>query len=222
MRSKTCKLKAMEDPATGDNGLVIEGVSVDESMPVVDTGGMVIAHDLIEHQNGLGRIGTIIDELEALGAILFVRGRSGELNRRQQNYHSVESNIGEGDLSRMFRDLTEYEVSRIPVTQVCDVDSEINRCIEYFSPMEGIESSDGELRRLVEPYKRLCRAHMRIGYRKVYRRWKGDWQAACTQYWAIADAVKPYSEHCEGWELYTLKYGEGRASVEERSDPYGY
>lgn len=36
--------------------------------------GLGLAHDLLEHQNGFEGMGTVEDELEALGASLFVRG----------------------------------------------------------------------------------------------------------------------------------------------------
>ena len=58
----------------------------------------VIAHDIIEHQRGLGMIKYFEDELIAIGGILYVRGMSGELS----NYCSMEENLGE-ELHNLFR-----------------------------------------------------------------------------------------------------------------------
>ena len=42
---------------------------------------LLLAHDVLEHQQGTGKIGSIGDEMIALGGICFTRGQFGELRR---------------------------------------------------------------------------------------------------------------------------------------------
>lgn len=43
--------------------------------------GLVLAHDIIEHQQGTGKIGSIGDEMIALGGICYSRGQWGDMSR---------------------------------------------------------------------------------------------------------------------------------------------
>lgn len=54
-----------------DNFWILDGVDEDV---VFEGGGTVIAHDLLEHQQGIHMIGDPWDEMIALGAYMFVRG----------------------------------------------------------------------------------------------------------------------------------------------------
>jgi hypothetical protein len=70
------RLEAWRDLALGELGLVLCGNKGEEVYS--DTSGRLIAHDLLEHQNGIDSIGCCGDELEALGAMYQVRGRHGD------------------------------------------------------------------------------------------------------------------------------------------------
>lgn len=67
-----------EDQNTGEMGLSF-GLDID--YPSVATEGLLVAHDLIEHVNGLDRIGTIADELQALSGVWLTRASHGTLRR---------------------------------------------------------------------------------------------------------------------------------------------
>ena len=67
-----------EDPNTGEYGLSF-GLELD--YPTVASEGLLVAHDIIEHVNGLDGIGTIADELQAISGIWLTRGSTGELRR---------------------------------------------------------------------------------------------------------------------------------------------
>jgi len=73
-------LNARNCPTTGELGLIPRGITMGEGY-VAATEGELIAHDILEHQNGLSAIGSVDDELEALGGLYFVRGWSGQLRR---------------------------------------------------------------------------------------------------------------------------------------------
>jgi hypothetical protein len=53
-------------PLSEDGGIVLESSS-----------GYLLAHDLVEHQNGPEAIGSVADELEALGGLWYTRGSWG-------------------------------------------------------------------------------------------------------------------------------------------------
>lgn len=53
------------------DGWLVEGADPDRTDG--STSGMLIAHDILEHVNGPEAIGSIEDELEALGAVAFTR-----------------------------------------------------------------------------------------------------------------------------------------------------
>jgi hypothetical protein len=205
---------------------MLRGVQIDDDMPQVDLTGSGIAHDLLEHQNGLGKIGTIVDELEALGALLFVRGIFGQLNRKPM-YRSVEESLGMGDLSTMFERIgcrVEDMPTTVPVTRACDMDDSIAACIGHFSPQAALDQTDDEeqqrwIRAQVGHYKKLCLAHMRIGYRKVRRRWGNDNYKANRQFWAIADVVLSFAKSVEyEGRQFVLSYGNGEAFMREIED----
>lgn len=100
---KTVTLIAFRDESTGELGLGVKGMPKDETTNAAQD-GLTIAHDLIEHVNGPQCIGTIDDELEALGAIWYVRGQHGELRRDNiGSRYTIEENLA-SDVTWMFRD----------------------------------------------------------------------------------------------------------------------
>jgi hypothetical protein len=90
------KLIAKEDYSPLGLGLMPE-VILHKDLNVASS-GMLLAHDILEHQNGLKAIGSISDELQALGGIWFVRGRNGYLT--PGNMHSPQEDIGQ-DIAHM-------------------------------------------------------------------------------------------------------------------------
>lgn len=110
---RAVRLVAALDEYDNTPGLKIVGVPDVDGMAVERTDGVLIAHDLLEHQNGLSEIGTVWDELEALGGIWQVRGRTGDMFVR--NIHTPQVNIA-SDITRMFPDWQNETRRRVPVT----------------------------------------------------------------------------------------------------------
>ncbi|MGE3645673.1 MAG: hypothetical protein AB7F96_17655 [Beijerinckiaceae bacterium] len=72
MRRRKVTLIGVSDEYNSKPGLGLEGsTAYDGFMACRD--GSTIAHDLVEHVNGHKAIGPIADELQALGAVWFVR-----------------------------------------------------------------------------------------------------------------------------------------------------
>lgn len=218
---KTVTLESFKDEETGIIGLSIVGMPRDYTTNAASD-GLTIAHDLIEHVNGPECIGSIDDELEALGAIWYVRGQHGELRRDNVgSAHSIEHNIA-SDIVRMFRDhfygaYVSYDTLR---TQACAHDEALHATLEcadeeYLGEIDPDER--GDARRKWADYRKLCLHRMRTGYRKARRKWERHGRyAANEQFWAIAEAVEPYAKNAEyEGARFKLTYGNGDARCAE-------
>lgn len=78
MLLKSYSLDYDRDPNTGEYGFTF-GLQLD--YPTVATDGILVAHDIVEHVNGLDNIGTIADELQALSGVWLTRASNGDLRR---------------------------------------------------------------------------------------------------------------------------------------------
>jgi hypothetical protein len=215
MRPRTVILEAFED-WTGEVGLGVEGVSRSEEDEMsAAREGMLIAHDLIEHVNGVRAIGSIDDELEAMGAIWYVRGQHGDMRRDQYaGYHTPESSMA-ADLSRMFSEYVHGKCMNrhVPRTRACDWDDDLRDCLQRAK-----DDAHAELKYQIDAdqlseamsmwpfYERAALALMRTGLRKVARRFKRI--DANGLFWLIAGAVQPYCKSPEEWQRFELTYGE--------------
>lgn len=99
-------LEVREEPDHGYRGIVVVGVkscNFYEGDLMVSGDGYGIAHDIVEHVNGLGEIGTVCDEFQALGALWYTRGQFADLRRdRVGAAYTPEESIA-SDLARMAR-----------------------------------------------------------------------------------------------------------------------
>lgn len=97
----TYLLKAHKCSETGETGLLFNDCPIIQ-YPMVALEGLLVAHDLLEHVNGLNKIGSIDDELEALGGVWFVRGELCDLNRGKPSYYSPDESLA-SDVLNMAR-----------------------------------------------------------------------------------------------------------------------
>ena len=215
---KTVILTAREDEDSGELGYCLDDLEAGISFSTT-TEGLIIAHDLIEHQNGIAAIGPIDDEMEALGAIWFVRGCLGELRRDHVgSMHSIEENIA-SDFARMCRDfLWNDERLNPPVTRALDEDETFREIISIAKREARGEIEPDEAREHADRIRQFwaaCLPFMRIGYRKARKRF-GDSYTANRQFWAIADALDPLLKSCEyAGQQIELTYGDGQARAWE-------
>lgn len=195
IEAATVVMTVREDHELGGLGLALPGMDRDGVNPSTD--GLTVAHDLLEHQNGAGEIGGIDDELEALGAIWFVRGQFDDLRRDDRGSRfTVHENIA-SDVVRMFRDYfygapVETD-ARVPLSRPlpeADEDfREVIRCAVKDALRELSDDADEkEAKRQLRKYLRVCLPRMRAGYRKARRRFK-DARNANRLFWAITEAV---------------------------------
>ena len=193
---RTIILTARYDNETGEIGLACNGLPEVDGETMVTNNGMLIAHDIVEHVNGLKRIGTIHDELQALGAIWFTRGNWGDIRRDHQtgdtsyemvgrdvamlavkHVQQIEENLNKGTPKRAKRDY---------------IQDNLNECIKEgmkgaateLIHMYGANDYTEELARFSEVAGRL----MRMGYDKIARKYETGLHAN-TLFWSITEAI---------------------------------
>lgn len=231
---KGVRLVATSNDYDTEPGFALYGADTRAEGFAADRTGIMVAHDLLEHVNGAREIGSVWDELEALGALCFVRGQFGDM-LNGANHHPLWYNLS-GDITRMFAEWRMagcYEGPAIPRSYVLrewdwledqwaqaiaravkDIPSEDS---ESFSEEcrvygESPENARADLKR----YAVFALERMRVGFRKARRRYRiiGA-QGAFDQFRAIRDAVKEAiseNELYEGAE-FILSYGNARAFV---------
>lgn len=225
------RLIAAADEYDTAPGLIIKGQPDFESL-MADRDGTLIAHDILEHQNGTEPMGAVWDELEALGAIWQVRGRHGDMASRQPSFHSAQSNVA-SDVTRMF---SEYEMDPNNGPGGLSVGSRPHLYDEDFAEIieiahrdiprkyndmgNGSEGEDAngwspELHEIFETYLTLALHRMRAGFRKAEKRFGGGF-AGHSLFVAIRDAVGDAvkSVEYEG-QKFRLSYGNGEATCTE-------
>ncbi len=187
------------------------------------TTGRLLAHDIIEHQNGAWAIGTVADELEAIGAMYYVRGYNGQLHNR---HHTCEDTMAT-DIHSTFVDSIHYEelyMPRIHRTYSCeDFDPQIDDVFDRARPLLRHEMENNEhvdiLR--IQNFLERTRHYMRRGYRKARKRFANEGQAG-DYFYRVKDAGNrlgnPDYEGQRAYIGYTLY--ESRCRVIEEPD-YG-
>lgn len=228
------RLIAAPDEYDTAPGLIVKGTPLLEGM-MADREGGLVAHDLLEHQNGAEHIGYVWDELEALGGIWHVRGRHGNLMQKHGSMYSVAENVA-SELTRMFSDwLSEgappFE-HRAKATKPHDYDEDFLEIIEISrrdiprehndmgrgDPDEPADGWTDELKASLGDYLTEALHRMRTGFRKAERRFgrEHDYFYGHRLYRAVRDAVADAARFIdfEGQE-FVLSYGDGEATCRE-------
>lgn len=220
---KAIRLIAKADEYDNKPGLVIKGMPDFDGL-MADRDGSSIAHDLLEHQNGLDDMGPVWDELEALGGIWQVRGRHGDLQTTTGHAWTPAQNVGH-DIGRMFLDWDGDNGPHSMATRPHDYDEDFNEIISF-----GLEQARQEWPHArdeeeldesqLDAFGVLALHRMRTGFRKAQRRF-GDGFCGYEMFRAVKEAV---SRVCgdveyEGQE-FILSYGDCTATIREVMDDY--
>lgn len=219
---KKFTLISREDLSTGELGYMLDGVPLID-YPMVAADSYQIAHDLLEHVNGLSEIGSIDDELEALGGVWFVRGQHGQLRRdglgsaHTNQVHLVSDLV---NLGVIFNNGVDFR-SDVPDLVDCEYLEEFEHIIE-----KAIEDIELELDEDERDYERLkyyfknCLNYMISGYNKaevIYSNYSDNPFYANNLFFEIVDTLKDYmNPEYEGHELYLyIDYDECSCRVEQ-------
>jgi hypothetical protein len=91
---KEFTLVVREEYISGNNGWVVEELAKMDDQPSVALDGYLIAHDIVEHVNGIEAIGGIGEELQAMGGLWNTRGQWGDIHRgRYTNRNSPQEAV---------------------------------------------------------------------------------------------------------------------------------
>jgi hypothetical protein len=186
---------------------------------MADRGDVLLAHDIVEHQNGLASIGPIWDELEAMGGIWHARGQWGDMMTPSQ--HSPQVNCA-SDITRMARDLVNAvsprdfdTLRRAPVTRPSLYDEDFLEILDIARRDIPAEIEDLETDFDVEEYLADALGRMRIGFRKCERRFSYSRFASYEQFKAISEAVKAAAPDIEfEGQRFRLGWGQGKCEIQ--------
>lgn len=207
---KYATLCVVQDEYSLDLGFKVKGTPSFESF-MADRTGTMIAHDIVEHQNGLAYMGAVWDELEALGGVWHCRGRWGDIG--EGSIHSPQVHVA-SDIIRMFG---EWDGENGPFsirTKAHVYDDDFFGIIDIARKGIKDEYDDCDVEQ-VDQFLNLALHRMRNGYRKCECRF-GERFGSNNQYRAIKYAVFraiPLIEF-EGQE-FRLAYGKEEATVRE-------
>lgn len=223
------RLVAMCDEYDTTPGLVLKGTRPYDGM-MADRNGLMVAHDLLEHQNGVAAIGTVADELEALGGVWHTRGRWGDLMQSGGSSYSPDANVA-SDITRMFGEwLGENEpVRRAPGSRPHYYDDDFREIVQIARrdiPREYTDMGRGEpdedengwgpdLHAAFETYLEMALHRLRVGFRKAERRFGRNGRFYSNSLFrAVKDACASMKPDYEGQE-FILAYGNGQATCRE-------
>mgnify|MGYP001041463356 CR=1 FL=1 len=219
------RLRCITDNGSGELGYIVDGLHVLSEGHMVAVSGETIAHDLLEHQNGIGAIGSIDDELEALGGVWFIRGQFGPIGFNR--IFNAEETLGSDvcNLGRYYMHGIDFRTP-VPRTYTCEYEEAINSILQHGekalrTEMEYDNSYDDEEFREEDEarhnkYIAAARHYIRRGYSKAKRRYNNDAGRAYALFRDISAAVEPYVKdpEYEGQEL-RLYYSYNRTFCEE-------
>ena len=211
------QLEVIEDLEFGGLGLAFKNRKFCNGMFTTQE-GLVVAHDLIEHQQGTAKIGSIGDEMIALGGVCFTRAQWGDMRRDSiGSMYTPEQNIS-SDIIHMGRLYLDNGVPmRQPLKRVrsnpleCIVDS----VIDYAREDIRSELDEPCSQEQIDNYLEQCRLLMTQGISMANRRF-GNGLVANNQFWAIEQKVSDFIHQIEyAGQQFRLGYGEGKCVMSE-------
>lgn len=217
------RLTMKEDLATGELGLILDGIRM-LNTPMVSLSGMGIAHDIMEHQNGTRAIGSVGDEVEALGGMWFVRGEQNDTRMEENGIYRRTDMVDTvaGDLAHLCSIFMRGVPLRVavPATRKHHCDAKFDASIaegkmvymnDYSNEFKNVDKNR------VNAFFEYAKHLLRTGYRKASVRFNQNNDEANAQFWAIATAVNDvlaYEGDIEG-QQFVLGYGDCRATFKE-------
>lgn len=211
---KWVTLKAASDEYGKSLGLALAGTTGYEGF-MADRGEAIslIAHDIIEHQNGLASIGPVWDEMEAMGGIWHCRGRWGDIGN---GHRSAEENIA-ADFMRMGCELSFRGFDELGPTirePESDWEDAFHQIIEETRKGIRHEMQDEDWVRFpADLYYDQMLHRLRRGYRKAKHRF-GEGFESLNQFHAISREVQKACAWIdyEGQE-FRLGWGKGKCVI---------
>lgn len=224
---KWLTLRVSTDLDMGDQGFEIEGMHQFHDKFVGST-GIIVAHDIVEHVNGLGAIGTIGDELMALGGIWRCRGRWGDIARGTVGSALSGEQYVAGEIPMLYHRFREGTPIRRKIPTFSAFQPGMTGAIaEDLAVFEGILETAKPMVRGnwdddwdYHSWTEFCEKAvplMQAGAIKFTKRW-GDDLIGNSQFWAIHDEVEAVIQDHKLFDgqIWTLGYGKGQAKMHRK------
>lgn len=156
--------------------------------------GSMIAHDLIEHGYGIDSIGTIEDELMAVGAAVGVRMQFGVI---------TDSGVA-GDLITVY-DYWKGRKLKVPKTHQHDLDEDFDHIINEFVKRiaEYIEPN-----KPVDMFVKACKHLMRKGARRCVQRF-GSFEAANKAFYNLEQEFSEKTKYIDDFQAVKITFYDG-------------
>lgn len=200
---KYIRLIGYED-VNGELGLTLKDIRKTDWI-FASTSGILIAHDIIEHQNGPHNIGTMNDEFQALGGIWFVRG---ELSQWDDHRFSSEARLA-NELTSLAIYYEDLKLEPWSGTRVKPLVEDFEEIFEALTDHEEFRELQPAMR---HRFLNEAMLHMNIGYAKAKRRFIDQYRAY-DLFYAISETVDDLLRYCDLYEgsEFRLGYGDGDA-----------
>ena len=215
---KKYTLTAREDRETGDLGYMVDGTPF-INYPMVATEGVLVAHDILEHVNGVKSIGSLDDELMALAGVWYIRGQWGELRKDGVgSRYTPEDNLASDvlNMALIYNNGVDFRTP-VPKTKSHSMDETFKAIIcKAKQDVSGELDSEDRNQGRLNVYFDACLHYMRAGYNKIARKWDNAlWMN--TIFWRIAEALNPWmSPEYEGQKIeLSFSLTTGLVSVDE-------
>ena len=219
---QTLKLEVIDCPVTGDIGLAPAGHRVHDDYIAV-TAGFTLAHDLIEHPNGMNSIGGVGDELEATGAIWYTRGQHCDLQRPDRSIYSPEQSLAheiETNFRYWFDRGCEFDMP-VPRSTPGYHDAAISMIlklgVKYIREEYDYENDeDSPTIHDMAIFISACKHFMRSGIVKQQARFPKHQYEANNAFWNVQEAVEPFARSLDHvGQTFDLRWGDGEAIMVE-------
>jgi hypothetical protein len=218
--TKEFTLVVRQDDATGESGWVIDELTDIHDQPSVARDGYLIAHDLIEHVNGVDEIGGIGEELQAMGGVWNTRGRHCDIRRgKYANRISPQENLSSDFIQMLLRYLWGEEMGcETPELQESGYEEDFNEIWQYAKENlhHEIDQDDYDEEK-IEEFHKAAESFFHLGiikHEKLY----GDGQKSNRLFYELVYALEGKLEHePEGYEniLITIDYDEQEVTARE-------
>lgn len=205
---KSIKLKVINDLDSENLGLIVDGLHVMQDAFMAAFEGRLIAHDLLEHVNGIDKIGSIDDELEALGATWFVRGQFNDLSKTYSMYNAIQHIAAEVTKLGTLYVLNKIPFrTSIPKTRSGDHEENFQDIIELGikNLKKELNGRDYNINLLIE-YKKTIIHYIRTGFRKARKKYNNP-ITVNNLFWNIANAIdEVIPDICSEGQEFILAY----------------
>lgn len=212
----------------GQLGWTLEGLpSCEDESQTITREGYIIAHDLLDHVTGFESMGSINDELIAMGALWFIRGEYDEMRRGSTVHRSNESSVAD-TVASFGRDVLQHDSDNFNKVDLEDIEHDTHcfqgviECArqEIISEWEHDKDLDGEDHAAIINYLIQANALLEQGYTLAQERYNDNWSQVNALFFDIVEILDKHMHEpeFEGEEMILHIDQFGGLSVEFRED----